>query len=314
MAIPNMQTLMLPLLEAVADGVEHRIRDVTAKLADVYSLSAEERQQRIPSGQQGVFTNRVAWAQVYLKKAALLEAPKRGVLRITDQGREVLQERPDRIDLKFLKRFPSYVAFREHCGSRATPAAEVRENDVGPSETPEEAIEVAYRDLQERLAGELLERLRNCSPAFFEQLVVELLVAMGYGGSLADAGKAIGRTGDGGIDGIIKEDKLGLDVVCLQAKRWKGTVGRPEVQAFAGSMEGFRARKGVLLTTASFSKDATEYISRIERKIVLIDGEQLAELMIEHGIGVTTTRTYALKKIDSDYFVEDGIPLIDDEA
>jgi restriction system protein len=172
--------------------------------------------------------------------------------------------------------------------------------------TPEEALEDSYLKLRAALADDLLERLKACSPSFFERLVVDLLVAMGYGGSLADAGQAIGRSGDGGIDGIIKENKLGLDVVCIQAKRWKETVGRPDVQGFAGSMEGFRARKGVMLTTSAFSKEAQEYVTRIERKIVLIDGRQLAQLMIDHDIGVATARSFVVKKVDLDYFDEEG--------
>ena len=305
MSIPDYETLMLPVLEAVADGGEHLLRDLTQQIAQRFELTDEERQRLLPSGQQTIISNRVSWARTYLKKSGLVVSTGRGKVRITDEGRRALALKPVKIDTHFLEQYPSYVEFKE---TRRTESQDEEVDRVPPAsdQTPEEAIEVAYRDLRAALADEVLERVRSCSPQFFERLVVELLVAMGYGGSLSDAGRAVGRTGDKGIDGIIKEDKLGLDVVCIQAKRWENTVGRPEVAAFAGSMEGHRAKKGVMLTTATFSKDAHDYVSRIERKIVLIDGRQLAELMIDHGIGTTTTRTYEIRRIDSDYFVEDG--------
>lgn len=296
MPIPDYQDCMLPLLQALSDSKEHVVRDVTKALADRFGLTEAERSELLPSGQQSVIANRVAWAKTYLKKAGLISQPSRGIVRITDQGLAVLKQNPARIDNEFLRKYPPFTEFI----SRTTSEQPV---EVRPyTTTPEETLESSYLALRNALADELLDRLRVCSPQFFERLVVELLVAMGYGGSLTDAGQAVGRTGDGGIDGIIKEDKLGLDVVCIQAKRWEKTVGRPEVQGFAGSMEGFRARKGVLITTASFSKDAQEYVSRIERKIVLIDGIRLAELMIDHGIGVETAHTYVIKKVDLAYF------------
>jgi restriction system protein len=213
----------------------------------------------------------------------------------------VLRQKPERIDNQFLKK---YQSFNEFIGRGETDGESAEPQPKG-TKTPDEVLEQSFRDLRNALADELLAQVRGCSPSFFERLVVDLLVAMGYGGSLADAGQAVGRSGDGGIDGIIKEDKLGLDVVCIQAKRWDKTVGRPEVQAFAGSMEGFRARKGVLITTSTFSKEAEDYVSHIERKIVLIDGKRLAELMIDYDIGVATSRAYTVKRVDLDYFVED---------
>lgn len=299
MPIPDYQDCMLPLLEAVSDGKEHVVRDVTRALADRFGLSEEERNELLPSGGQSVIANRVAWAKTYLKKAGLIQQPSRGVIRITDEGQAIIKGKPGKIDTEFLRRYP---AFTEFIGRSTPEAATEPRPDMA---TPEESLGASYLALRNALADELLDRVRACSPQFFERLVVELLVAMGYGGSLADAGQAVGRTGDGGIDGIIKEDKLGLDVVCIQAKRWEKTVGRPEVQGFAGSMEGFRARKGVMLTTSTFSKEAQEYVSRIERKIVLIDGIRLAELMIDHGIGVETAHTYVIKKIDLDYFSDE---------
>jgi restriction system protein len=297
MAIPDYQGWMLPLLQAVADGQDHVLRDLIGQLADQAGLTTAERQELLPSGQQTVISNRVQWAKTYLKKAGLLMQPGRGVIRITPEGKTVLSQKPAQINTALLKRYPDFLSFYQ----QVQPAQEAADTP----DTPEEALDAAHLALRSALADELLERLKTCSPGFFERMVVQLLVAMGYGGSLADAGQAIGRSGDDGIDGIIKEDKLGLDVVCVQAKRWQATVGRPVVQAFAGSMEGQRARKGVLITTANFSKDAEEYVSRIERKIVLIGGRRLTELMIDHDIGVSTARSYVVKKLDADYFTED---------
>jgi restriction system protein len=297
MAIPDYQGWMLPLLQAVADGQDHVLRDLIGQLADQAGLTTAERQELLPSGQQTVISNRVQWAKTYLKKAGLLMQPGRGVIRITPEGKTVLSQKPAQINTALLKRYPDFLSFYQ----QVQPAQEAADTP----DTPEEALDAAHLALRSALADELLERLKTCSPGFFERMVVQLLVAMGYGGSLADAGQAIGRSGDDGIDGIIKEDKLGLDVVCVQAKRWQATVGRPVVQAFAGSMEGQRARKGVLITTATFSKDAEEYVSRIERKIVLIDGRRLTEFMMDHDIGVSTARSYVVKKLDADYFTED---------
>jgi len=288
---------MLPVLELTADGQDHRLRDLTKAVADHFALTDLEREEMLPSGQQTMISNRVAWAKTYLKKAGLLANPLRGMVRITEEGKKVLSQKPAKIDNEFLRRYGSFSEFYNRNAIEETA-------DVLPDKTatPEESLESSYSILHDALSDELLDKVKSCSPSFFEQLVVDLLVAMGYGGSLADAGQAIGRSGDGGIDGIIKEDKLGLDVVCIQAKRWERNVGRPEVQAFAGSMEGIRAKKGVLITTASFSNEAKDYVSNIERKIVLIDGARLTELMIEHDIGVTTARSYVIKKLDFDYF------------
>jgi restriction system protein len=263
-------------------------------------LSDEDRSRFLPSGQQTVIANRVGWAKTYLKKAGLLDNPRRGIVRITRPGIDVLARKPGRIDSEFLTQFPVFLEYKERAKPPDSPPS------VLEALTPEESLASSYQSLRSALADELLERVKGCSPGFFERLVVELLVAMGYGGSLADAGQVVGRVGDGGIDGIIKEDKLGLDFVCIQAKRWENTVSRPEVQKFSGSMDGFRASKGVMITTSSFSKDAQQYVETIGRRIVLIDGPKLAELMIDHDIGVTTTRTYRIKRTDADYFEEDG--------
>jgi restriction system protein len=298
--IPDYQGCMLPLLRAISDDEEHALRDLTRQLADDFGLTDSERQELLPSGQQTVLSNRVSWAKTYLKKAGLISQPARGRVRITPDGKAALAKNPAQIDNEFLSQFPGFLPFF----SKVVAASDTPP-DTAKVETPEESLEASYQALHASLADEVLERLKTCSPRFFERLVVELLVAMGYGGSLADAGQAVGRSGDGGIDGIIKEDKLGLDVVCVQAKRWQGTVGSQTVREFAGSMEGMRARKGVLITTSSFSKDAEEYVSRIERKIVLIDGSRLAGLMIDHNIGVSVSRSFVIKRLDLDYFAED---------
>jgi restriction system protein len=303
MAIPDYQTVMLPLLRFLRDEKEHNIGEVVEKLADEFSLSAEERQHLVASGQQTVIRNRAGWARTYLKKAGLIASTRRGFFRITERGQSVLASTPPRIDVKYLERFPEFLAFRELRHERADeppPPA-----DTPSDATPEEALDAAYQRLRLDLEAEVLDQVKTASPSFFERLVVELLVRMGYGGTLRDAGRAVGMSGDGGIDGIIKEDRLGLDLIYIQAKRWDSTVGRPEIQKFAGALQGHRAHKGVFITTSSFSGDALEFASRIDSKIVLIDGSALAKHMIDHNVGVSTSRSYEVKKIDSDYFSEE---------
>jgi restriction system protein len=302
MPIPDFQELMLPLLRYLADGEQQRLRDLIDHLAQEFSLTVEERRQLLPSGQQPIFDNRVGWARTYLKKAGLLESPRRGWVQITERGRDVLKQKPERITTDFLKQFEEFQAFIAQ--SNTTTAT----NDVMPSDhtaSPEELLERAYETLKQNLLAELLEQVKRASPAFFERLVVELLVRMGYGGSFQEAARAIGRGGDEGIDGIIKEDRLGFDVVYVQAKRWGQAVSRPEVQKFAGALQGHRARKGVFITTSTFTKEAQEYVEKIDSKIVLIDGERLAELMFEYNVGVSTVTSYPAKRIDNDFFLEE---------
>lgn len=303
MAIPDYQTIMLPLLQFLADEREHNIGEAVDMLARQFNLSVEECQQLLSSGQQTIIRNRAGWARTYLKKAGLIESTRRGFFRITERGRSVLASPPARVDVKFLEQFPEFLAFRELRHERADDEAE--EMVVHVDATPEEALDSAYQRLRVDLETELLEQVKGTSPSFFERLVVELLVRMGYGGTLRDAGQAVGRSGDGGIDGIIKEDRLGLDVIYVQAKRWESTVGRPEIQKFAGALEGHRARKGVFITTSNFSAEAMDFAARISSKIVLIDGQELARHMIDHNVGVSQLRSYEVKKIDSDYFTED---------
>lgn len=299
MAIPDYQSLMLPLLKLTGDRKEYTITQAVDLLADQLKLSTEERRMLLPSGQTTIFINRVGWARTYLKKAGLLESPRRGYFCITDRGLDVLKQKPSRVDNKFLEQFEGYRAFRA-AGREITVAQ--KEIQKPETETPEEALENAYQSIRDDLANDLLQMIKHSPPSLFEKIVVELLVKMGYGGSRRDAGQAIGRTGDEGIDGIIKEDRLGLDIIYLQAKRWNNTVSRPEIQKFAGALQGQRAKKGIFITTSSFSRDAREYTSRIDAKIILIDGEQLAQLMIDNNIGVNSLASYEVKKIDSDYF------------
>ncbi|WP_246312509.1 restriction endonuclease [Pseudaquabacterium terrae] len=291
---------MLPLLRLAADGREHPFREVVEKLADEFALSDAERSELLPSGTAHVFGNRVGWARTYLKQAGLLEAPKRGVLRISAEGKALLARSPARIDNTVLNQYESFRAFRargkEDEGADTVAAAPIAE------QTPEDAMALAYHRVRKELEAELLEQVKGASPAFFERLVVDLLVAMGYGGSRQDAGRAIGKSGDGGIDGMIKEDRLGLDVIYIQAKRWEGAVGRPEIQKFAGALQGQRASKGVFITTSGYTREAIDYANFIATKIILVDGESLATLMVDHNVAVTKIGTYELKRIDTDYF------------
>lgn len=298
---------MLPLLEAISDGQVHTLSDLYDKVAERLKVSPEDRRDLLPSGRQSRFENRVAWAKTYLKHAGLIETPQRAACRITSRGQELLKRRPDKINIALLMQFPEFVAFRARSEPSVKEVKEMSAEQATEKGTPEEVLEASYQRLREELAEEILDRIMEATPSFFEKLVVELLLRMGYGGSRKDAGQAIGQGGDAGIDGIINEDRLGLDVIYVQAKKWdrNRTVGRPEVQAFAGSLEGQRARKGIFITTSQFSSDAREYVQRIEKKIVLINGELLADLMIEHGLGVTTVATYDVKKIDSDFFAEE---------
>jgi restriction system protein len=304
MAIPDYETLMLPLLQYVSDGKVHLMRDIADHLADLFNLTPEERERRLPSGQATYIHNRTGWARTYLKRAGLLTSPRRGFIQITDRGREVLLEKPERIDADFLERFPEFNGFRAR--SRPQREAENVYTDSIERHTPEETIEQSYMALRSQLADELLEQIKGCSPDFFERLVVDVLVAMGYGGTQRDAARATQRSNDGGIDGIIKQDRLGLDTIYIQAKNGdeRRPIHRPEIQKFAGALQGVRAKKGIFITTSTFSDDAREYVATIDSKIVLIDGTELAQLMIDHGIGVTPHQTYEIKRLDSYYFEE----------
>jgi restriction system protein len=307
MAVPDYQSLMLPLLRFAGEKKdETSTSEAVEVLAKEFNLTDEDLKEMLPSGIQSTFVNRVGWASTYMKKAGLLEATRRGYFRITSRGQELLKKQPKAINVKLLKQYPEFLEFQQLKGKRS--GEKVSSSGVVPeisTATPSEALETAYENLRDELADELLARLKKSSPSFFERVVVELLVKMGYGGSRADAGKAIGRSGDGGIDGIIKEDRLGLDVVYIQAKRWDNNpVGRPDVMQFAGALQAQKANKGIFITTSRFTDDARSYVSQIGSKIVLIDGEQLTNLMIENDVCVSTVSLYPVKKIDTDYFDE----------
>jgi restriction system protein len=303
MAIPTYQDFMRPLLVAIQDGREYRLRDLFVPLGKSFGLTDDQMAEKLPSGTQRVVNNRVSWARTYLGKAGLICSPKRGFIAITELGKSVLRENPPEINYKFLERFESFKQFRElrHESAESLDAPEF----VASEATPEEAIESAYEQMQQKLSDDLLEKVKECSPYFFEKVVLQLLLAMGYGG-VGGRGTVTPPTRDGGIDGIIYEDKLGLDIVCIQAKRWENTVSRPRVQEFVGSMDLHRSKKGVMLTTSEFSGDARDFVDRIEgKKVVLIDGDKLSELMIEHRVGVTPKRNFELLDISQDFFDED---------
>jgi restriction system protein len=314
MPIPPFQDLFLPFLQYTADGKVHSTQDVAGHLATHYKLSPEEIAEGLPSGRQTKFHNRVAWAKSFLGKALVIEHTGRNRFQITQRGRDLLTVGHARIDNRTLSQYPEFQAFRglQEDANGVTPTQRPIGNTFpeqglllqgeAAAQTPEEQLEAAYQNIRSQLSEDLVAQVMKCPPEFFEQLVVDLLLAMGYGGSRKDAGQAVGKTADGGIDGIIKEDRLGLDAVYIQAKRWEGTVGSPVVRDFVGSLVGHSANKGVLITTSRFSKDAIEYAKRIPQKVVLIDGAMLAGLMIDFGIGVSDVAAYAVKRLDADYF------------
>lgn len=306
MALPTYQSCMLPLLAFAADGNEHSLREATQAVADAFGLDDGQRNQLLVSGRKPVIDDRVGWARTYLGQAGLLLSTRRGHFQISERGREFLATKPDVLNDQVLKQFPEFVQFiARKSRKKADTAAPDLEFSSSSDNTPEESLEDSFQAIRNRLGAELLEQVKLCSPKFFERLVVELLVKMGYGGTLEDAGQAIGKSGDEGIDGIIKEDRLGLDVIYLQAKRWESNVGRPELQAFAGALLGKQANKGVCITTSSFSSGAREFARSVASNIILIDGNELADLMIDYNVGVSVVTNYEIKRIDSDYFIEE---------
>jgi restriction system protein len=311
MAVPDFQYFMLPLLSELADEQEHKLQDLYVLLAQKANLSEEDRNELLPSGKQRVFHNRIGWARTYLKKAGLLDAVKLGVFVITEDGKTLLKSNPSEINKSILAQFS---LFQEWQNGTSDPSVKSIQNSVpmlGPdsdmSMSPTDQMEASFAIIQSELNDEILTLIRECSPKFFETLVVDLMLAMGYGGWSKESGKATQYSSDGGIDGVINEDPLGLDIIYMQAKRYKesNTVGRPDIQAFSGALDMQRARKGVFITTSRFSSDALDYVQRIEKKIVLIDGQQLAEMMIKYNLGVSVKNTYQVKNIDTDYFNED---------
>ena len=305
MPVPDFQSLMLPVLHAVADG-DISAADLRNRVAVELRLTEADLAEMLPSGRQTTFANRTAWANIFLQRADLLEKVSRGVYRITAEGRRVLAERHERIDMRFLERYPAYVEWRLRSAGPKPAGNGVNSGPATEDQTPEEQIETSHTALVTSLQGDLLERVREMSPSFFERLIIDLLIAMGYGGGRSEMGQAMGRAGDGGIDGMIKEDALGLDIVYVQAKRYAdgNTVGRAEVQSFAGSLDGVGATKGIFFGTSTFSQGARDYVGRISMRIILIDGAELAALMVRNNVGVRTRTTYEIKKVDEDYFTE----------
>ena len=300
MSVPGFQSYFLPLLLIASDGAEHTIGEARERLAVEFRLTASDTAERLPSGTQTKYGNRVAWAKTYLIHASVLASSRWGSFQITDRGRELLRQGHNSIDIKVLSQYPELVEFNSPTRRDGPPSAQ-----PSLTETPEEVLQKAYQSIRNDLASDLLGRIGENTPGFFEKLVVDLMVAMGYGGSQADAAESIGQSGDEGVDGIIKEDRLGLDVIYLQAKRWQGTVGRPEIQKFVGALTGKRAKRRVFITTGRFSEDAIGYVSAIEPKIILIDGKSLVNYMIDFGIGTTRQALYETRRVDSDYFVEE---------
>jgi restriction system protein len=303
MPIPDYQAFMLPLLRLASDGKDHKKSEVVKDLAEQFNLTKQDKEALLPSGSQLVYVNRIGWAATYLKKAGLLSAPKRAVYQITERGRALLATNPKEVRTKTLEQYDEFNAFKTKI--KAVSSEENAQVEPPTSMTPEEALEWGFQNLTQSLSEELLSKIASCQPAFFENLVVELLVKMGYGGSKKEAAQIVGKAGDAGIDGIIKEDKLGLDTIYVQAKRWENVVGRPEIQRFAGALLGKKAKKGIFITTSSLTKEASDYAESIDAKIILIDGEHLAAFMIENNLGVNTAHTYEIKRIDSDYFSEE---------
>jgi restriction system protein len=312
MPIPDYQSLMLPLLAFASDGSEKNINDAIKGIADQLKLTAEERSQLLPSGKQAIFANRVHWARTYLDKAGAIRRTRRSHFEITERGKKLLAEKPTQINVQVLKQFPEFIAFQapkttDGIGSVVPSAPDDATVEIAEtSVTPEEAVQQAETQILESLKGQLLNRIWELSPSFFERLVVDLIVAMGYGGSRANVVQRLGKSGDEGIDGVVNEDPLGLDVVYIQAKRYAAdnTIGRERIQQFAGALVGQGASKGVFVTTSSFSKGAIEYALKVPQRIILIDGRELARLMVQYGVGVRIERTVELKRIDMDYFDE----------
>jgi len=299
MSIPDFQKIMLPLLKFATDNKEHSTQSAYDYISKYFSLNESEKKELLPSGTQATIENRVGWAKAYLTKAGLLEKTRRSYFKISDAGLKVLLENPKEINIHYLEKFPEFVEFRKFKKEDATP-------DTKEDLTPRENLEKSFLTIKKNLSIELLKIVKELSPKFFENLVIDLLLKMGYGGSRKDAAEAIGSIGDEGIDGIIKEDKLGLEIIYIQAKKWSsGTVSRPDIQKFVGALEGKRAKKGIFITTSNYSDGAKAYVKNIGTKVVLIDGEQLSNYMVDYEIGVSKEITYDIKKIDTDYFTEE---------
>ena len=303
MPIPDFQSLMLPIMKIAQDSEEHTARELRQRIGDDLGLTDAERKELLPSGTQPVLTNRIAWARAHLTMAGLLEKTGKGRFRITQRGKEAMASNPSAINMRFLLQFPEYAEARKRTKTD-TQVDELAEATVSESASPQERIELAFRELNNSLTTELRSKLASIDPFRFEQVVLDLLVKMGYGGSKKEAAQVTQRTADEGIDGLINEDRLGLEVIYIQAKRWKHKVGRPEIQNFVGAIAGKKAGKGIFITTSDFHDNARQYATSLHQKLVFIDGRRLAELLIEHNIGVAPEQPYIIKKVDTDYFEE----------
>ena len=303
MAIPDFQKIMLPLLEFAGDGDQHTLRETVDRLGTHFKLTEAERGEMLPSGKQARFDNRVHWARSYLKHAGLVENPAWGAFRITADGKKVLTSKPKQIDIKFLMQFEKFAKFRSKgaTSSEAPPPPTEAEGQ----KTPRELLEENHLKLRNELAADLIDTIKRASPRFFEKLVLELLLKMGYGGGVMGAGRVVGGSGDQGIDAVINQDRLGLDVIYIQAKRWDGNINDEQIRNFIGSLAGHKAGRGVFITTSAFTQKAIDFVGKIPQKVILIDGDRLAQLMIEHGVGVSPVASYDVKKVDSDYFTEE---------
>lgn len=298
--IPDFQTIMLPLLKTFQDGEEKTSKELREKMVSDFNISIDEQKEKIPSGKQPLYYNRVAWAIAYLKMADLIKSPLRAVYKITEEGEKVLENPPEKITINFLKQFDSFSKNRN-----PEKDTELDDNNQIVEKTPDELIEIGYKQVKNELSLQILNQIKDCSPYFFEKLVLDLLIKMGYGGSEMANGEVTPKGSDEGIDGIIKEDKLGLDKIYIQAKKWENCVGRPEIQKFVGALQGKRAKKGIFITMSTFTKEALEYAENLDVAVILIDGKKLANYMIENELGVSLKQNYKIFNVDTDYFIEE---------
>lgn len=298
--IPDFQTIMLPLLKAFQNGKEKTSKELREEMVSHFNISEDEQKEKIPSGKQPLYTNRVAWAIAYLKMADLISSPARAVYTITEEGKKVLENPPEKITINFLKQFDSFSKNRN-----PEKDTELDDNNQIVEKTPDELIEIGYKQVKNELSLQILNQIKDCSPYFFEKIVLDLLIKMGYGGSEMANGEVTPKGSDEGIDGIIKEDKLGLDKIYIQAKKWENCVGRPEIQKFVGALQGKRAKKGIFITMSTFTKEALEYAENLDVAVILIDGKKLANYMIENELGVSLKQNYKIFNVDTDYFIEE---------